>query len=100
VHGHAPLLKAGKVGGIAVIITRRDVDAIGAIGAQYIAIEVYSKADTDEVDALLAASSKAGGFVLFDLQSDELIDLGDGAGRQECLPHCWRVTNFLRNCGV
>jgi hypothetical protein len=44
---------------------------------RYIAIGVYSKADTDELDAILAALSKEGGFVLFDPQSDEVIDLGE-----------------------
>ena len=44
---------------------------------RYIAIGIYSKADTNELDAVLAALSKEGGFVLFDPQSDEVIDLGE-----------------------
>ncbi len=44
---------------------------------QHVAVGVYSKADTDEMDAVLAALSAEGGFVLFDPQSDEVIDLGE-----------------------
>lgn len=42
---------------------------------QCILIGVYSKIDVEEMDAVLAALSAEGGFVLFDPQSDVLIDL-------------------------
>ena len=44
---------------------------------QYIALVVYSKIDAEELDAVLAALSTEGGFVLFDPQSDVVIDLSE-----------------------
>jgi hypothetical protein len=44
---------------------------------QYIALGVYSKIAPEELDAVLAALSAEGGFVLYDPQSDEVIDLNE-----------------------
>jgi hypothetical protein len=44
---------------------------------QYIALGVYSKIDSEELDAVLTALSVEGGFVLFDPQSDTVIDLSE-----------------------
>ena len=43
----------------------------------HIAVGVYSKVDANELDALFAALSAYGVFVLFDSQSDRVIDLGE-----------------------
>jgi hypothetical protein len=43
----------------------------------YVAVSVYSKIDTQELEAILAALSTEGGFVLFDPQSDEVIDFAE-----------------------
>lgn len=43
----------------------------------YIALGVYSKIDSEELNAVLAALSAEGGFVLFDPQSDVVTDLGE-----------------------
>ncbi len=42
---------------------------------RYIVLGIYSKINVEELDAILAAISAAGGFVLFDPQSDEVVDL-------------------------
>ncbi len=44
---------------------------------QHVAVGVYSNVNTDELDAVLAALSAEGRFVLFDPSSDEVIDLGE-----------------------
>lgn len=43
----------------------------------YIALGVYSNVDAVELDAVLTALSTEGGFVLFDPQSDIIIDLSE-----------------------
>lgn len=43
----------------------------------YIALGVYSKIDSEQLDAVLAALSAEGGFVLFDPQSDAVTDLSE-----------------------
>jgi hypothetical protein len=43
----------------------------------YIALGVYSQIDAEELDPVLAALSAEGGFVLFDPQSEVVIDLSE-----------------------
>jgi hypothetical protein len=44
---------------------------------RYISLGVYSKIDTAEFDAVLSALSAEGGFVVFDPQSDVVVDLSE-----------------------